>query len=75
LRSFKVSEIIYYKVNVGPELAGMLPRLFDSGFGDIDQCDLPTLLRQPDRVPSRASREVKRVSSVRKQRHNVPRER
>src|SRR5271157_4147024 len=71
LRSLEVSEIIYYKVNVGRERPGILPRLFDSGLGDIDEGDIPALLDHPDGVPSGSSCEIKRAASVRKQRPNV----
>ncbi len=66
-----MSEIIYYKMNVGREPSGILPCLFDSGFGDINERNFPTLFRQPDRVPSRSSREVERASSMRKQRQDM----
>src|SRR5882762_2135980 len=71
LRSFEASEIIYCKVNLGREWSSILPRLFNSGLGDINEHDLPTLFCQPDRVPSGSSREIKRSPSARKQRPNV----
>jgi hypothetical protein len=71
LRSLEAGEIIYYKVNVGGEGSGILPRLFDSGLGDIDERDFPTLFCQPDGVASGSSREVERASSVSKVRQDV----
>ena len=71
LRSLEAGEIIYYKVNVGGERSGILLRLFDSGLGDIDERDFPTLFRQPDGVASGSSREVERASSVWKERQDV----
>ena len=70
MRSLEASEIIYYKVDVGRERPGILPCLFDSGFGNIDERNLPALLRQPDCVPSRSSRQIERTTSVRKKRPN-----
>src|SRR4029077_3246126 len=75
LRSLEVSEIIYYKVNVGRERSGILPRLFDSGLGNVNERDFPTLFCQPDRVPSGSSRKVESPSSLRKERKNIFRKR
>src|ERR1039457_4899273 len=71
LRSLEVGEIIYYKVDVGRERAGILTRLFDSSFGNINERNFPALLRQPDRVASGSSGQVEGVSRVWKQRQNV----
>jgi hypothetical protein len=60
-----------YKVNVGRERPGVLPSLFDSGLGNVNGRDFPTLLHQHDRVVSGSSLEVKRTSTARKQRQNV----
>lgn len=43
LRSSESSEIIYYKVDVGRERPGVLPRLFHTGVRDIDERDFPAL--------------------------------
>lgn len=71
LRSLVVSEIIYYKVDVGCDGCGVLPSLFDRDFGNINERDFPALFCQPDGVPPSASGKVEGVSALRENRQNV----
>ena len=64
LRSPEPSEIIYYKVDLGGEGPGVLPRFFDRDFGNIGQRDPPSALRQIECVASGAAGKIKRAAAA-----------
>ncbi len=75
LRSLKPIDITHYKINVGCERSGILPRLFDPGLGDIHERDFPPSFRQPDGMPSGSSGKIERPPTIRIQRLHVLRKR